>query len=60
MVVPSAELPPPQGGLPLEVSFRRLLNSCEEVVAGDNKGRGDLDEWTTSAAFHAVSEFWQG
>lgn len=47
-------LPPPRSGLPLEVSFRRLLKSCEEIVAGDDKGRQDLQDYATSPVFHAV------
>lgn len=49
------KLAPPSSGLPLEISFRRLLKSCEEVVAGDDKGRSDYQDWATSPAFHAAS-----
>jgi len=48
------DLPPPQSGLFLEVSFLRLLRSCEEILAGDSKGRSDLEEWATSPVFHHV------
>lgn len=52
---PSAQaLPPPASGQFLEVSFRRLLRSCEEIAAGDSKGRADLVEWQTSPVFHHV------
>jgi hypothetical protein len=48
-------LPAPSSGLFLEVSFRRLLASCEEIVGGDDKGREDLREWRRSPVFHHVS-----
>ena len=48
------ELPAPSRGGFLEVSFRRLLASCEEIVAGDNKCRADLANWQRSPVFHHV------
>jgi hypothetical protein len=48
-------LPAPSSGLFLEVSFRRSLASCEEIAAGDCKGRDDLKSWRTSPVFHHVS-----
>ncbi len=49
-------LPEPSSGLFLEVSFRRLLTSCEEIIAGDSKGRQDFSaaNWKTSPVFHHV------
>jgi hypothetical protein len=52
---PPPPLPPPASGLFAEVEFRRLLASCEEVVAGDDKGRPDLRDWAASPVFHHVS-----
>eukprot|EP00887_Chlorella_sp_A99_P001492 scaffold8.g1492.t1 len=52
MTAGQVELPPPSSGQFLEVSFRRLLASCEEIVAGDNKGRPDLVTWQRSPVFH--------
>ena len=49
------ELPPPSSGVLLEVSFRRLLASCEQIIAGDDKGREDLRGWRSSPVFHHVS-----
>lgn len=54
---PSPPLPPPLSGSFLEISFRRLLASCEDIVAGDNKGREDLTSWQRSPVFHHVR--WQ-
>jgi len=51
----SASLPSPSSGTFLEISFRRLLKSCEEIMAGDNKGREDLTAWQSSPVFHHVS-----
>ena len=48
------DLPPARSGLFLEVSFLRLLRSCEEIIAGDDKGRADLEDWATSPVFHHV------
>lgn len=49
------ELPPPASGLVLEISFRRLLASCEAIAfTGDNKGKEDLKQWKTSPVFHHV------
>ena len=50
-----AALSPPSSGTFLEISFRRLLNSCEDIIAGDNKGREDLTAWQSSPVFHHVS-----
>jgi hypothetical protein len=52
---PPPPLPPPASGLFAEVEFRRLLASCEDVVAGDDKGRPDLRDWAASPVFHHVS-----
>ena len=64
------ELPPPSSGLFLEVSFRRLLASCEGVVNGSGVDgaaattaapsmlamRPELArDWATSPVFHHVS-----
>ena len=49
-----SDLPPPTSGLFLEISFRRLLKSCAEIMAGDNKGREDLTAWQRSPVFHHV------
>ena len=49
-------LPPPSSGLLLELSFRRLLASCEEIAGGQDKGREDLRQWQTSPVFHHVSD----
>lgn len=51
---PSAELPPPTSGTFQEISFRRLLKSCDEIIAGDTKGRDDLAAWQSSPVFHHV------
>ena len=48
------DLAPARSGLFLEVSFLRLLRSCEEIIAGDDKGRVDLEDWATSPVFHHV------
>ena len=45
-------LPPPSSFL--ETSFRRLLASCQDIVAGDSKGREDLKSWKNSPVFHHV------
>jgi hypothetical protein len=47
-------LAPPSSGLFLEVSFRRLLDSCFEIMSGDTKHRRDLKNWRTSPVFHHV------
>ena len=54
-------LPAPSSGLFLEVSFRRLLASCQDIISGDDKGREDLKEWRRSPVFHHVSciIFWR-
>ena len=49
-----SNLPPPTSGLFLEISFRRLLKSCVEIITGDNKGREDLTMWQRSPVFHHV------
>lgn len=49
------ELPEPTSGLFLEVSFRRLLASCESIVDGTSTARPDLiDKWRRSPVFHHV------
>lgn len=50
------QLPAPTSGLPLEITFRRLLRSCQQIIVGDTKGRDDLRDWRTSPIFHHVSE----
>ena len=51
-----ADLPSPTSGLFLEVSFRRLLASCEDIVAGTSLARPDLiGNWQQSPVFHHVS-----
>lgn len=48
-------LPSPASGLFLEVSFRRLLASCEDIVAGTSIARPDLiGTWRRSPVFHHV------
>lgn len=54
-----AALPPPRSGLPLEISFRRLLRSCEEIAAGDCKNRPDLQDFPTSPVYHTNVEYLQ-
>ncbi len=50
------ELPPPTSGLFLEVSFRRLLASCEDIAGGASTARPDLvATWRSSPVFHHVS-----
>lgn len=50
-------LPSPSSGLFLEVSFRRLLASCEAIVDGTSLARPDLlnGAWVRSPVFHHVS-----
>ena len=48
-------LPAPTSGLFLEVSFRRLLKSCGDIIEGDSKGREDFKDWRSSPVFHHVS-----
>ena len=50
-----ANLPAPCSGQFLEISFRRLLRSCGDIMQGDNKGREDLQDWQHSPVFHHVS-----
>jgi hypothetical protein len=45
-------LPAPSSNLLL--SFCRLLASCEEIAAGQDKGREDLRQWQTSPTYHHV------
>lgn len=52
--LPSADLPPPKSGSYSELSFRRLLKSCDEIAAGDAKGRQDLEDWQHSPVFYQV------
>lgn len=48
-------LPDPTSGIFLEVSFRRLLASCEDIVAGTSTARPDLaGTWRRSPVFHHV------
>jgi hypothetical protein len=47
--------PAPSSNLLLEISFCRLLASCEEIAAGQDKGREDLKHWQTSPTYHHVS-----
>ncbi|KAL3154435.1 SNAP receptor use1 [Trebouxia sp. C0010 RCD-2024] len=51
MALPSADLPQPKSGSYSELSFRRLLKSCDEIAAGDAKGRQDLEDWQHSPVF---------
>jgi len=51
----SPPLPPPASGQFLEISFRRLLKTCWEIVGGDNKGKRELTAWRGSPLFHHVS-----
>ena len=55
---PLDPLPPPASGLFLEVSFRRLLASCEATAAGTPPpgARPELagDGWRVSPVFHHV------
>lgn len=55
MAAPEEVLPAPASGMMLELSFRRLLASCEDISHGDDKGREDLQQWRTSPVFHHVS-----
>lgn len=48
-------LPAPSSNLLLEISFCRLLASCEEIAAGQDKGREDLRQWQRSPTYHHVS-----
>lgn len=54
MAVRQPELPPPTSGLLVEVNFRRFLQCCERIVAGDCLGRTDLCDWQRSPTFHQV------
>jgi len=47
-------LPAPSSNLLLEISLCRLLASCEEIAAGQDKGREDLRQWQTSPTYHHV------
>lgn len=50
-------LPDPTSGIFLEVSFRRLLASCEDIVAGTSTARPDLaGTWRRSPVFHHYVE----
>lgn len=51
----SPPLPLPASGQFLEISFRRLLKTCWEIVGGDNKGKRELTTWRGSPLFHHVS-----
>ncbi|DBB03879.1 TPA: SNAP receptor use1 [Trebouxia sp. C0004] len=50
--LPSSDLPAPKSGSYSELSFRRLLKSCDEIAAGDNKGREELQDWQHSPVFY--------
>ena len=52
--LPSSDLPPPKSGSYSELSFRRLLKSCDEIAAGDTKGRDELQDWQHSPVFYQV------
>lgn len=52
---PPTELPPPASGLFLEVSFRRLLASCEDIASGTSARTDLVDCWQRSPVFHHVS-----
>lgn len=52
--LPSSDLPPPKSGSYSELSFRRLLKSCDEIAAGDTKGREELQDWQHSPVFFQV------
>lgn len=52
MALPSSNLPPPKSGSYSELSFRRLLKSCDEIAAGDTKGRDELQDWQHSPVFY--------
>ncbi|KAL4432858.1 hypothetical protein ABPG77_008184 [Micractinium sp. CCAP 211/92] len=50
-------LPEPSSGIFLEVSFRRLLASCEDIVGGNSTARPDLaSTWRRSPVFHHYVE----
>lgn len=59
MALDDEALPSPASGLFLEVLFRRLLASCEEICKGDTKAREDLRDWQTSIVFHQVRTTWR-
>ncbi|DBA67359.1 TPA: SNAP receptor use1 [Trebouxia sp. C0005] len=50
--LPSSDLPAPKSGSYSELSFRRLLKSCDEIAAGDTKGREELQDWQHSPVFY--------
>lgn len=52
--LPSNALAPPKSGSYSELSFRRLLKNCDEIIAGDVKDRTDLVDWRNSTAFRQV------
>lgn len=54
MVRQDPPLPALATDLTLEIHFRRLLASCEDIAMGDHKGREDLKSWQVSPAFHQV------
>lgn len=36
------------------LNFQFLLNACEDIAAGNSRGRDDLRNWKSSYAFHHV------
>ena len=36
------------------LNFQFLLKACEDIAAGNSKGRDDLKNWKSSHAFHHV------
>ncbi|KAL4458035.1 hypothetical protein ABPG75_012900 [Micractinium tetrahymenae] len=57
MTAAEEPLPDPTSGIFLEVSFRRLLASCEDIVAGTSEARPDLvANWRRSPVFHHYIE----
>ena len=36
------------------LNFQFLLNACEDIAAGNSRGRDDLKNWKASYAFHHV------
>ena len=49
-----AELPAPQPGLRAEITFRRQLRACEDVMRGRNTSRPEFATWQSSPVFHKV------
>eukprot|EP00889_Picochlorum_renovo_P008712 jgi/Picre1/35742/NNA_003202.t1 len=38
------------------LNFERFLQSCEEIAAGDAKGKDSLVDWKNSPVFHSYVE----